>query len=83
MQPEKRAIVVACSLLSWGYAVSFIQLISCQCESYTQQASRIVLNLDDWHGDFAALQNQFKNWPMPDLIEIFIVNGGKVTRILP
>jgi hypothetical protein len=48
-----------------------------------KQAQRIVLNLDDWGGDFAALQKQFNDWPIPDLIEVFIVKGGKVTRLLP
>jgi hypothetical protein len=48
-----------------------------------EQASRIVLNLDDWHGDFAALQKQFKDWAIPGLIEVFVVQGGKVTRLFP
>ncbi|MBX3411221.1 MAG: hypothetical protein KF708_00785 [Pirellulales bacterium] len=47
------------------------------------QADRIVLNLDDWGGDMAALEKQFSDWPIADLQEIKIVRGGKVTQFFP
>lgn len=47
------------------------------------QASRIVLNLDDYKGPMDKLQNQFYKWKIDSLDELLIVKNGSVTRLLP
>ena len=47
------------------------------------QAYRIVLNLDDSPVTLEALRRQFKDWPMPGLKEVIVVQGGRVIPFWP
>ncbi|MEV7227351.1 hypothetical protein AB0M79_10080 [Polymorphospora sp. NPDC051019] len=46
------------------------------------QTQRVVLNLEDWRGDLAALQKQFDDWPITGLKELAAVTrkGAIVPR---
>jgi predicted negative regulator of RcsB-dependent stress response len=47
------------------------------------QAHRVVLNLQDWAGDIAALKKQFTDWPIEGLDEILVIGkDGSVSRLL-
>ena len=43
-----------------------------------EQAERIVLNLDDWDGDFDALKTQFDDWPIENLEEVIVIKDGEI-----
>jgi hypothetical protein len=46
------------------------------------QAQRVVLDLTDWRGDFAALQKQFDDWPVAGLKEAkAVLSDGTVVQI--
>ena len=45
-----------------------------------EQASRIVLNLDDSAVTLAELRKQFADWPIDGLEQLLIVRGGKVSN---
>ena len=47
------------------------------------QAERVVLNLDDTELSETALREQFSNWPIEGLKEVFTIRGGIVTRFFP
>ncbi|MBX7269979.1 hypothetical protein KIF24_30795 [Micromonospora sp. Llam7] len=48
-----------------------------------QQTQRVVLNLQDWRGDIAALQKQFDDWPVPHLKELAAVTrSGAIIQIV-
>lgn len=48
-----------------------------------QQTQRVVLNLQDWRGDLAALQKQFDDWPVPALKELVAVRrSGQIVQIV-
>ena len=49
----------------------------------SQQASRIVLNLDGTAVSEQALAKQFREWPIAGLEELLVVRGGSVTRLVP
>ncbi|MEU4592268.1 MULTISPECIES: CdiA C-terminal domain-containing protein [Micromonospora] len=42
-----------------------------------QQTQRVVLNLQDWRGDPAALRKQFDDWPIPGLKELVAVTPSR------
>ena len=44
------------------------------------QASRIILNLDDFTGSIPKLKNQLDEWPIETLEELLIIRDGKITR---
>ena len=47
------------------------------------QTQRVVLNLEDWHGDLAALRKQFDDWPVPALKELVAVTrNGTIVQIV-
>jgi hypothetical protein len=47
------------------------------------QTQRVILNLEDWRGDFAALQKQFADWPIEGLRELVAVRrGGTIIQIV-
>ncbi|MFV2113541.1 hypothetical protein ACFHW0_14530 [Micromonospora sp. LOL_025] len=47
------------------------------------QTQRVVLNLEDWTGDLAALQKQFDDWPVPRLEELVAVQrSGVIVQIV-
>ncbi|MFG1775991.1 hypothetical protein ACGFIG_06125 [Micromonospora sp. NPDC049048] len=47
------------------------------------QTQRVVLNLEDWTGDLAALQKQFDDWPVPRLKELVAVQrSGAIVQIV-
>ncbi|MCM0676650.1 hypothetical protein NCC78_18445 [Micromonospora phytophila] len=47
------------------------------------QTQRVVLNLEDWRGELAALRKQFDDWPIPSLKELVAVTrGGVIVQIL-
>ncbi|MCX4391287.1 hypothetical protein OG777_30760 [Micromonospora peucetia] len=47
------------------------------------QTQRVVLNLQDWHGNVAALQKQFDDWPVPALKELVAVTrNGTIVQIV-
>jgi hypothetical protein len=49
-----------------------------------QQTQRVVVNLQDWQGDVAALQRQFDDWPIEGLKEVKIVTpDGDVLQMVP
>lgn len=48
-----------------------------------EQASRIVLNLDDSKVSIEALRAQFAAWPVEGLQEIIVVRGGQVIPFFP
>ncbi|MFG1780575.1 hypothetical protein ACGFIG_29610 [Micromonospora sp. NPDC049048] len=37
------------------------------------QTQRVVVNLQDWRGDLAALRKQFDDWPVPALKELVVI----------
>jgi hypothetical protein len=41
------------------------------------QTTRVVLNLQDWGGDIAALKKQFNDWPMAGLDEVIVIMKDK------
>lgn len=46
------------------------------------QTQRVVVNLEDWRGDMAALRKQFAGWPIPGLKEVKVITGdGDVVQI--
>ncbi|MEH0971315.1 hypothetical protein V6U77_09305 [Micromonospora sp. CPCC 205546] len=48
-----------------------------------QQTQRVVLNLQDWRGDFTALRKQFDDWPVPALKELVAVTrSGTIVEIV-
>jgi hypothetical protein len=48
------------------------------------QTTRVVLNLQDWGGDIAALRKQFHDWPMAGLDEILVIMKDKsVFHLVP
>jgi hypothetical protein len=47
------------------------------------QASRVLLNLDDYSGSMTKLQNQFNDWKIDSLDELLFIKNGEVTRLLP
>ncbi|MFG2013098.1 hypothetical protein ACGFNF_28955 [Micromonospora sp. NPDC048868] len=48
-----------------------------------RQSQRVVLNLQDWRGDPAALQKQFDDWPVPGLKELVAVTrNGQIVQIV-
>ncbi|MCL7456300.1 hypothetical protein M8I35_03770 [Micromonospora sp. MSM11] len=47
------------------------------------QTQRVVLNLQDWQGELAALQKQFDDWPVPALKELVAVTrNGTIVQIV-
>ncbi|MEU5945944.1 hypothetical protein ABZ793_10325 [Micromonospora sp. NPDC047465] len=49
----------------------------------SQQTQRVVLNLQDWRGDLAALQKQFDDWPIEHLKELAAVTrSGAIIQII-
>jgi hypothetical protein len=49
-----------------------------------KQTNRVVLNLEDWSGDVAALKKQFADWPIEGLEEVIIITKqGSVQHIFP
>lgn len=47
------------------------------------QTQRVVVNLNDWRGDLAALQKQFDDWPIAGLKELVAVTRrGAIIQIL-
>lgn len=41
------------------------------------------MNLDDWHGDLAALWRRFDNWPVERLKEVVAVTpSGAIAQIV-
>ncbi|AYF30451.1 hypothetical protein CSH63_23980 [Micromonospora tulbaghiae] len=48
------------------------------------QTQRVVLNLQDWRGDLAALRKQFDDWPIAGLKEVAAVTrSGAIIQIVP
>lgn len=48
-----------------------------------RQTQRVIVNLQDWRGDLAALQKQFDDWPIPRLKELVVVTrSGEIFQIL-
>ncbi|MEW2377394.1 hypothetical protein AB0883_15010 [Micromonospora sp. NPDC047812] len=48
-----------------------------------QQTQRVMLNLQDWRGDLAALHKQFGDWPVPALKELVAVTrSGTIVEIV-
>jgi hypothetical protein len=48
------------------------------------QTQRVVLNLQEWQGDLAALRKQFDDWPIPGLKELAAVTrSGAIIQIVP
>lgn len=47
------------------------------------QASSIVLNLEDYTGSMDKLVKQFDDWPIEGLDELFIIKDGSITRWFP
>ncbi|WP_306215117.1 CdiA C-terminal domain-containing protein [Actinoplanes sp. RD1] len=46
------------------------------------QTQRVVVNLEDWHGDLAALKSQFAEWPVPGLKEVkAITRDGEIVQV--
>lgn len=46
------------------------------------QTQRVVINLEDWRGDMAALRKQFADWPIPGLKEVkAITHDGDIAQI--
>jgi hypothetical protein len=49
-----------------------------------EQTQRVVVNLEDWRGDMAALHRQFDDWPIDRLKELkAITPDGEIIQILP
>lgn len=49
-----------------------------------QQTQRVVVNLQDWHGDMAALHRQFDDWPIDRLKEVkAITPDGEIVQLVP
>jgi hypothetical protein len=49
-----------------------------------KQTQRVVINLQDWRGDLAALRKQFDDWPIPRLRELAAVTrSGAIIQIFP
>ncbi|MEV2240409.1 hypothetical protein [Micromonospora sp. NPDC049891] len=47
------------------------------------QTQRVVINLQDWQGNVADLQKQFRDWPIPGLKELkAITRAGEIVQIL-
>jgi Contact-dependent growth inhibition CdiA C-terminal domain len=48
------------------------------------QTQRVVVNLEDWRGNLAALQRQFDDWPIEGLKEVKIVTrDGDILQVFP
>ncbi|WP_106319841.1 CdiA C-terminal domain-containing protein [Actinoplanes italicus] len=46
------------------------------------QTQRVVVNLEDWRGDFGALQQQFDKWPVAGLKELKVITPeGEIVQI--
>src|ERR1700753_1227103 len=46
------------------------------------QTQRVVVNLDDWHGDLPTLKKQFADWPIPGLKEVkAVTHDGDIVQI--
>ena len=49
-----------------------------------EQTQRVVVNLEDWHGDMAALHKQFDDWPIERLKEVkAITPDGEIVQLVP
>jgi hypothetical protein len=49
-----------------------------------RQTQRVVINLQDWRGDMAALRQQFGDWPMERLKEVKVIRpDGTVAQLFP
>ncbi|MCL2777781.1 MAG: hypothetical protein FWD73_07230, partial [Polyangiaceae bacterium] len=48
-----------------------------------KQASRIILNLDDWGGNVENMRKQLTDYPIKDLKEVKIVKNGSVVDLYP
>lgn len=49
-----------------------------------EQTQRVVVNLQDWHGDMAALHKQFDDWPIDRLKEVkAITPNGEIVQLVP
>ncbi|MER7889296.1 hypothetical protein ABTX15_05675 [Micromonospora sp. NPDC094482] len=49
----------------------------------SSQSQRVVINLHDWRGELKALQQQFDDWPVPDLKELVAVTrDGRIVQIV-
>jgi hypothetical protein len=47
-----------------------------------QQTQRVVVNLEDWRGDLAALRKQFADWPIDGLKEVKVItSNGEIFQI--
>ena len=47
-----------------------------------EQTQRAVVNLEDWRGDFSALEKQFRDWPIDGLKEVkAILPSGEIEQI--
>ena len=49
----------------------------------SEQARRIVLNLDNSRVDMAMLAKQFADWPITELEQVLVVRGGTVSQLYP
>ncbi len=48
------------------------------------QTQRVVVNLEDWEGDVAALRKQFDDWPIDRLREVkAITPDGRIIQLVP
>ena len=45
------------------------------------QASRVILNLDDYVGSLDDLAKQFYDYPIDGLDELLIIRNGKIARL--
>jgi len=49
-----------------------------------RQTQRVVVNLQDWHGDMAGLRRQFGEWPIEGLKEVKVVRpDGGLVQLFP
>ena len=48
-----------------------------------EQADRIVLNLNNWQGNIADVKEELQDYPVDNLKEVLIVQGGRVFSIYP
>lgn len=49
-----------------------------------QQTQRVVVNLEEWEGDLAALRQQFRNWPLEGLKEVKVITrDGDIVQVFP